>query len=639
MSNMFADPKFQESSGNMFDGDEYHQQAEPDETLWQSMTGSQRKTPQMEQIPELQSSGILSTEDPAKVAAIAPVLLTTTDPNEMYKIIKQNFPEIHTQFDKDAAGNIVPILYNPKTQSYAMINKPGISGMDIMQTLGIGGLFAQGAALAPTVGAATGIGGLTSSAAEFAQSQLGGEFNAGQVVSDALLEGAGRGIENIMRARTPSSPDSPITPAEEALDFAKEQNVTLRTSDVIPPKTFTEKAADVAASRIPITGTQRVLEKQAVEREDIVERYVGGFDQYSPDVVYKSLQDQGDKLKSAAGDRRQRIVNSMTDVEVITPSSESIKRIDDEINRLSFNPNGTPKETIDQSTVDQLTKYKNDLINDPTFGAVEKLRTDFRTNVKGDRNALPSTSEAAINRIYDGFTKDMDDAVTGEFGAQTARKWKQANRVFAERASELKNTRLKSVLEKGEVTPELVDQMLFDKRPSQIRLLYKSLDSTGKQAARSGLISKAMEKSKGVPTRFLNELNKLEKQTGIFFRGKDRKILNGIKNYLEHTRKAPEASVMTQTGQQNYIWGVPAMIAADVKTTGGVGTAAALTYGLTRQLYESAPVRDLLMAIGSTPRGSTESLKLFKKLEPMITGAAQGIQKTSDKGDMDAIDN
>ena len=78
----------------------------------------------------------------------------------------------------------------------------------------------------------------------------------------------------------------------------------------------------------------------------------------------------------------------------------------------------------------------------------------------------------------------------------------------------------------------------------QSKLLYKSLDSTGKQSAKNGLISKALEKSNGSPDKFASELTRLSKNIDSTFKGSEKRYINGVKNYLDFTRRASKAKTI-----------------------------------------------------------------------------------------------
>jgi len=161
-----------------------------------------------EKLPEVTASGILAGEDSAKVAALSPVLLTTTNPEEFANILKTNFPEaIGVQFSP--GGEV--IVANNKTGVKAIVNKEGFSAIDALQTLGLIAAFtpaargvsllAKAPALVPTA-AAVGVGrtaalagagaagaGATQAGIEVIQQQLGGELNEEEIQIAAALGG------------------------------------------------------------------------------------------------------------------------------------------------------------------------------------------------------------------------------------------------------------------------------------------------------------------------------------------------------------------------------------------------------------------------------------------------------------------
>ena len=72
-----------------------------------------------------------------RVAKIVPALMTTLDPEEQADIIQSNVPQITRQYDP--AGNIV--LYNENLDQSAVVNKPGWTMQDTLQSLGLAAEF------------------------------------------------------------------------------------------------------------------------------------------------------------------------------------------------------------------------------------------------------------------------------------------------------------------------------------------------------------------------------------------------------------------------------------------------------------------------------------------------------------------
>ena len=171
-----------------------------------AVTGEERETRATQELPELTFSGILSGEDTGTVARVAPVLMTTLDPMEQANILKANFPNIGIQ--QDEKGNI--IVGNNRTGVKAVINKPGLSGMDVLQGAGLAAEFTPAARAASGVGNVAskmlrvGAGsGATEAVNQAAQAASGGEFNPGDV---AIATGGGAAFEGIFQGLAAAFP-------------------------------------------------------------------------------------------------------------------------------------------------------------------------------------------------------------------------------------------------------------------------------------------------------------------------------------------------------------------------------------------------------------------------------------------------
>ncbi|EGG5219347.1 TPA_asm: hypothetical protein G4P13_000263 [Salmonella enterica subsp. enterica serovar Carrau] len=278
-------------------------------------------------------------------------------------------------------------------------------------------------------------------------------------------------------------------------------------------------------------------------------------------------------------------------------------------------------------TISKLQAYRDELTrNAGASGPVAMdlqqlsgLRSQFRQDVKGERTVLPNRSDAAIQRIYNAMTSDIDSAIGQNLGNDTLRRYKQANAIYADEANKLQNTRLKNVIMKGDLTPEVVNNMLFSKNKSEVQNLYRSVGQVGRAQMRNGIIGKAMEKSGGSPDQFLRQVNLMSNQTGIAFKGRDAAYLKGIKNYLEATKRAGQAGVTTPTGQQTipFILGIGTVTNPALVGVGG-------GYGLLARMYESEPARNAMLRLANTPRGSTAFEKALAEVERAVNSVAQG---------------
>ncbi len=566
------------------------------DTIRETLSGEDRTTPEIENLDVVMSAPELNSLSASAFKSGLGFLLTG-DQDRQKKIIEENYPE--ATFREDAKGNIIVSL---PSDDY-VLQKPGLELQDFAR------FFTQGAAFTPagrlaTVGRVAAGSGATELALQgVRQATGGGDIDASEVALSTALGGAGKAAENVIKAGGRLVASQPSGSQSQALRFAKEQDLPITTTDVVQPGTFAGKSAQALGEKIPVTGTGGLRRGQQEARQKTVTEFSERFGEYNPEEVMKSLTRQTNRVKEGAGRARQSVLDRMSDSPIRT--RKAVDSIDNEIARITKSPSGQTLKTADLSTVQKLQDYKADILADPSFESMERLRTNFRTDVKGDRIVMPNRSEAAINRIYDSMTKDMDQAIESALGTRQLEQWKRANSIFAGEAQKIKNTRLKNILQRGDLTPEVVNNMLLSNKPSEVKILYNSLDMRGKQQARAGLISKALDNTADSPDRFLNNLNKMSKQTGIAFSGDDRQYLEGMKAYLDATRRAAKAGVTTPTGQELFQITVPAGVAADVVGHGGVGVGATLGYGGLARAYESAPVRDLMIKLSSiNPRSA-----------------------------------
>lgn len=428
--------------------------------------------------------------------------------------------------------------------------------------------------------------------------------------ANGVVRAAGAGYRALTGSMAPE--------AAQAIRFAEQNNVPLTTTDVIPPRSGVGRAAQTTAEKIPVVGTSGMRAAQQESRSQLVQNFANKFGEYNPAEVVNSLKSKTSGIKQAAGRRLEQVQSAMSGVSI--QPSRAIQQIDDEVARLQ-----KLGGVADTDTISKLQAYRDELAKgNVDLEQLSNLRSQFRMDVKGDRPVMPTRSDAAVQRVYRAMTGDIDSAIGQSLGNDVLRRYRQANAVYADEAAKLQNTRLKNVLMKGDLTPEVVNNMLFSKNKSEIQSLYNSVGQAGRVQMRNGIIGKAMEKSGGSPDQFLRQLNIMSNQTGIAFKGEDAAYIRGLKNYLESTKQAARAGVSTPTGQQ----AVPLII--------GFGTAinpkaAAIGagYGLLARMYESKAVRNAMLRLANTPRGSSAFEKAAADVATAIKSLAQGAKSES----------
>lgn len=469
----------------------------------------------------------------------------------------------------------------------------------------IAGRVAQGAS---RLLAENAVGSMAANSEQNDPSALATDLGTGVVLGGAINQlgrAAGAAYRGVKGAISPE--------AQQAIRFANSADVPLHTTDVMQPNSRVGRMAQTTAENIPFVGTSSMRAGQQEARSQLVNEYASRFGEYDPSIVVGSLKAKAAGIRQAAGSRIQQVENQIGSMNV--QPVRAIQQIDDEL--ANMQRLGT---VSDSETISKLQAYRNELASGKVdFKLLRDLRTQFRQDVKGERVNFINRSEAAVNRVYGALTQDMHQAVGKTLGNDTVTRLKQADAIWANEADKIKNTRLKSVLQKGDLTPEVVNNMLFSNKKSEIQNLYRSVGQTGRAQMRNGIIGKAMEKSGGSPDQFLRQVNLMSSQTGIAFKGRDAAYLKGLKNYLESTKRAGQAGVTTPTGQQTipFIMGIgtvtnPALI--------GVGGG----YGLLARMYESEPARNAMLRLANTPRGSTAFEKALSDVERVVNSFAQG---------------
>ncbi len=510
-------------------------------------------------------------------------------------------------------------------------------------TTAIERLFQSAAGSAADV--ATGVGAgqaLMKSAAPVAQAagamlaeqpaaQLAGGVGSGlaaQAASELGLGAAGQaaaaligGMAGSRAARTQVIPAAQANAAERALvTEAEKVGVPLMTSDVAPPRTFVGKAAQSLGERVPVVGTGPVRQAQQEARISAVRDVLNDFGASSAaqasDAVMVDLQATRGGSLSKYASQKTDVINRLSQAGTV-PVPGAIAAIDQQIGKL------TALKTKElRPVIERLEDWKQS-IQGQNLTNIEDLRKQLGEAFKAPELAsVRSTGEKALSSIYGALRDDMGAFIRDNGQPQDIAKWTDANKKLASMAGELKNGALKSALEKGTETPEAIRGILFSSKPSDVRLLYRNLSDAGRENAKAALLAHAAEKATTNDVlsveRFVSQVDKLGPQFGVFFKGDDKRRIEGLTRVLGATRRAAEASVMTNTGQQ----AVPAAtaLAAGQVSGSALGGAAALGgAGLMARLYESPMVRNLLLRIPSTKVGSPEEAAILKRISGAMT--------------------
>lgn len=583
----------------------------------QQMQAEQTDEPQPMSSDELQEIGgapeLNALSWPAFKASAG--LMLTGDDESLRGIFKEQFGD-DVSFETGSQGETIATLPSGKY----VLNKPGLSPQDAIKFVGDLLAFTP-AGRAGTVAKAALGAGATQAGIDVAETGLGGkDIQAEDVAEASLLGGAFKGAENLVGSAYRYLRG---TPENEIVKQGAEAGVPVMTSDVLPPSTFAGKMAQQTAEKIPLAGTGAAREIQQDFRTEAVGEIADKYGEFSYSRIIDSLKAKSSGVKKAAGNTLQRTGEKLDGVGEIPTSNtkEAIQLAKDELTKSGV--------IGSSSAVDDLQTLINAIDEAPqTFTTLKENRTAFRDIMQGadkaERSQLPSRAKSLLNKVAKGMTDDMEQFAKQNLSPKEFASWKKANAVYADEAQKLTKSKLKNVLDKGDVTPESVKGMLFSKNKSEMDTLYKSLGQSGRQNARAAIVSQIVDnvsrRAGGMtPNAFATEMSKFKPQIDTFFKGKERKQLEGLERLLNSTRRAQDAAVTTPTGQQVLGAGTLAAAATDL----GVTTLTGGTVGAIARLYESAPVRDALLRLASVPKGSTQFEKALLDAQTAMNAIAQ----------------
>ena len=588
-------------------------QAQERGTALDIFTGESRVTPEIEGLQEVGAAPELN-EFSLKSLRTAAGLLTTGKDKELRSIFKKQFGD-DVSFKDDAKGNTI---VNLPSGEY-VLNAPGLSGQDLIR-----GAF-DIAAFTPAGAARTVLGGAAKSAAteagiEGAEQQLGGDFSAEDVAIASALGGGLKAVEKgveatgrFLRGKSTS----------EIVDAGREAGIDVLTSDVIQPKTWAGRFLLDQANKTPL-GTGAARAEQQLQREEAIKRFEDFYGASSYDEILNSLSKQRERLKKGSG----KVLGDVRD-EMDALGPIALPKTQAAIAEASeaLNKEGIIRSEKGIADLDLVVRALGE--GQPTFSSVRELRGTFNEIVDqvdaAGRSQLTSRPKALLKKVESAMKADMKDMAKANLPEAQYLKWLKANEVYSSEAKNLTKTKLKTLLDKKDIKPEVVEGMLFSTTPSEMKLLHSSLGVKGKQNARAAIVNRMFNKLEtraagATPTTLANELKKELPRIKIFFKGRQLDEIKGLLKVLDNTREAQAASVLTQTGQQAAGFGAQVSLAvAPIRTL-----VAGLSMGKIAQIYESPLVRDALLRVQAAPK--TKRQELINKALLELQTAAQAVK-------------
>ena len=409
---------------------------------------------------------------------------------------------------------------------------------------------------------------------------------------------------------------------------AEQAGIAPLTSQAFPPETPLENAL-AKMRELTFFGTGSMLKNQEKQRKVAVQTLVEDFGADLPGTDYlpeltKQLTDRRRNIVNKFSAMKMDVIDKLSGTGKLPNVDRTVQVVDDEIKRLrQISDVGYDK------AIAELESFGMDVMG-KDLKNLESRRKLLGLQFKAPELATVSEEgDKSVRKIYDVLREDMGDFIKTEGGRTDFIRWKVGNKNLSDMADELRDGTLRKVLNSGDVTPENVQKLLFSQNKSSIQRLYDNLDSTGRATARAAVVRKAVDRAGGLeeftPNRFLTQIKKLEDETGIIFKGDDKRQVEGLTRALAFTKRAGDFAANPPTGAQFVPFGIGAALE---RMFGPVGTAAAVvgtTAGV--RAYESKPVRELLLKLPSIKAGSPEEYSVMKRLGDVLKAQQAKVSK------------
>jgi hypothetical protein len=499
-------------------------------------------------------------------------------------------------------------------------------GAERVLTAGAQRVAGQLAAQPGAQAAAGGTGGGAAQAVAEAGGGPGAQLAAG--LAGGVVGGRAAGIRT----------EAPPAAVPAAVREAEDVGIRVMTTDVLQPTTFAGRWLQRTGEMIPGAGTGGPRAAQQQERIDAsvdLLRNYGVTEASAADntiisnVAKDLLARRGENLTKYTG-MKTEVIERLSQPNTTVPVAKSVAKIDEEIARLnSISP------TQFKPVIDRLITWRDDLtgtreINLPNgqkqvvvqgqpLATIEVLRKQIgEAFTDPSLAAVRSEGEKVLSRIYAPLREDMADYIKANGQRRDFDKWNIANKQLASMAGELELGAMKAALAKGDTSPEVIRTMLFSAKPSDVKALYRGLSAEGKRNARTAVLQEAFNKVGGnfenlSPDQFKRQLIRLGSPIGVFFSGQDLKAVEGLTRALKMTEQAGRAGVSPPTGVQ-AVPVVGAAVLTDILGGAGAGIVGGATIGGIARLYESAPVRNILLKLPQVAKGSQQEQELIKQL-------------------------
>jgi hypothetical protein len=373
------------------------------------------------------------------------------------------------------------------------------------------------------------------------------------------------------------------------------------------------------------TGSGRAIQSQATKKAagEFADEFATSAGDDVPVLIQKGMQRRLAGLKRGANNlytRVDKLLAPSGNVDATAFRAGVAKRIQEEQAKGSV---------ANADTIKTLQKYLD--APDGDFAFWRSLRSSLGDDISGYYTGKgAAVGSKGVDALQEAKLA-LDSAMAAhakKAGGAGFNAWRQADGYYKANVVPFKEAGFKDLVKTAE--PEKAWRyLLANNTESRAVRMFNGLDRNGRNAVKYGLVKEAMEtatdgKGNFSPAKFAKYLEDHDAAVGTFFKGAERKDLDGFRNLMRHVERAGQYAENPPTGNRVVPWliGGAAIYSG---TAAKVGMA-----GLTiRALFQTKTGRDLLLSAARYKPGTPEMERVLTQIS-RYAASAQVAGQSSD---------
>jgi hypothetical protein len=491
------------------------------------------------------------------------------------------------------AGTDIPYIPNAHASFDALLNKAGLPEPQNTEERMIDAIT-SGTAAAVTPGGAANLlaraGGAVPRAFVPLTQNLGTQAASGamsggssQIAAEMGAGPVGQAVAGMVGGMVPVTPG--IVTAQRAARNAERQGLReLSSKHGIPlsqgdiSKNPFLRKAEVALESVPGAGMVSFRKGQAGAAEQAANRLLDkaaskldSTDDWGR-ILQTSVKGKAKFVRDAAAKKYDRVAQLADPLgPVPTPQMNQTAK------QLLAEEMQKPEVYRDAGFISQLQKYATEPgVNFSTTRGIRSDLGDLISDAYKGRNAIIGEKGAgALQKLKGALEADMKQFATTR-DPKVAAAWKNADGFYRKTVVPFKDGALARAA-KSSTPDEIYKTFIQRGKGDRAMNFYNALDQQGRDAVRYGMVKEAIDKAtrEGAPfspAKFATSLENIDAATGVFFKGKNKDMLDGLVKLMRHAERGGQVLENPPTGQRVIPWLMAGSFAGpvlSVKTVAG----------------------------------------------------------------------